>query len=1123
MNHGRAHTLLTQTFDQPFNETHFTTFTRDLLNRVDTSQRGRTAMRSGNYIPQAFRGHISRYHRLGIYTDPHGQRLDILIIKLSHATALDRARTMQRNFISHYITKLDHAQPVEAVLAAYFHDDVADWRFSFVQLEYLYGDEGLEERLTPARRYSYLVGPTEPTHTAEQQLLPLLLDDRTNPTIAQIAHAFHIESVNRQFFDAYKELFLRLTEAIAEVQRQDEQVRREFERIQLDMPNFAKKLLGQIVFLYFVQKKGWLGVADGQPWGSGPKNFLRRLFEQENGVTYTNFFDDLLEPLFYDALAIDRSDRNDQFDPLNCRIPFLNGGLFEPMQGYDWRRTHLTLPNALFSNRRDERDDSGTGILDVFDRYNFTVREEEPLEKEVAVDPEMLGKVFENLLEVSDRKSKGAFYTPREIVHYMCQESLINYLDTALNIRTQALDADRPRQGSLLPPTQPQQSNLTLTETKRVERVPRADLATLVRQGALALQQDAAKEAGLQKDNYVLPQTVRHHAADLDTALANIKVCDPAIGSGAFPVGMLHEIVQARQALATYLPDHAPAHRSPYALKRRAIQDSIYGVDLDAGAVEIAKLRLWLSLVVDEESYDNINPLPNLDYKIVQGNSLLGVQQESVDLFNNSLYVKLQSLKQTYFDATHRDTKQQLRAQINLLLEQLTGSADTFDFEIFFQEVFAERGGFDVVIGNPPYVRHELIKAFKPQFKNRYPAVYAGTADLYVYFYEQGVRLLHPQGTLAYITSNKFMRAGYGKNLRVFLGDRTTLHALIDFGDLPVFEATAYPVILLTRRQEPTSAAQNLTALTVETLDILRRLPQKIDELAWPMPQNSLRKEGWALVRPDVLALMRKLRRTGQPLEKYVDGRFYRGILTGFNEAFVIDGATRAQLIAEDPKSAEVIKPWLRGRDIKRWRVDWQGLYVIFTRRGIDIEQYPAIKQHLAQFKEQLMPKPKDWRGGTWPGRKAGPYEWYEIQDVIAYYEEFDKPKILYQEIATFQSFAYVSEPFFVNNKCFLIPDSSLFLLAILNSPVVWFFLLHTVSQLRGGAYAMQTPYVSQIPIPPATAEQQATLEALINELLTQPSPARVAQLEAALNQQVYALYNLTPEEINLIETQVGG
>ncbi|MBK9093981.1 MAG: hypothetical protein IPM84_14660 [Anaerolineae bacterium] len=466
-------------------------------------------------------------------------------------------------------------------------------------------------------------------------------------------------------------------------------------RAGVDLPGFAKKLLGQIVFLYFVQKKGWLGVAADQLWGSGPRDFVRRLYDRANGFVYDSFFNDVLEPLFYDALALQRAEDGFRFGDRTVKIPFLNGGLFEPMGGYDWRHTHLALPNALFSNRRDPQDDQGTGILDVFDRYNFTVWEEEPLEKEVAVDPGDAGQGLQNMLEVRDRKSRGPS-TPCEIVHYMCQESLIHYLDTALNRVETSLVPEQPTQDPFFGEPPPKQQALTVPQ--RRESVPREEIAALVRRGALALQQDAAKEAGLQSGDYVLPESVRRHAAKLDAALAGIKLCDPAIGSGAFPVGMLHEIVQARLALDTQLK----SGRTPYALKRHAIQQSIYGVDIDGGAVEIAKLRLWLSLVVDEESYADIQPLPNLDYKIVQGNSLGQVKK---NLFNMALFTDLDALKRRYFDETHPTEKTKLRAQIEQLIGLLTNGMQDFDFDVYFHEVFEGRGGFDVVIGNPPYIK----------------------------------------------------------------------------------------------------------------------------------------------------------------------------------------------------------------------------------------------------------------------------------------------------------------------------------------------------------------------------------------------------------------------------------
>lgn len=692
----------------------------------------------------------------------------MLIVHLRQGTTLERARTMQRNFIAHYLRDRGDR---DAALVAYYSDDDPDWRFSLVRMAYkrvqdeTTGKIKVLEELTPARRYSFLVGETEPSHTAQQQFISLLAEERTNPTLQELEDAFNIEIVTKEFFEQYKGLYLRLQEALDGVVARDKAVRAEFTAKQIETAHFAKKLLGQIVFLYFLQKKGWLGVQPGAAWGTGPKDFLRGLFDKRWG-DYTNFFNEQLEPLFYAALARKRGD--DLYDLLGCQIPFLNGGLFEPLHRYNWKGVDILLDNDLFAT-----------IFDTFDLYNFTVRENEPLEKEVAVDPEMLGKVFENLLEVTDRKSKGAFYTPREIVQYMCQESLINYLDNALNLQEVPVVEEKPAQASLFGDTPPRQS--TLTTWDRRERVPRDELAKLIRKGEQVKEFEAAKESGTKTYSYQLADSVRRHALLLDEALATIKICDPAIGSGAFPVGMMQEIVRAREVLTVYLGDDAErsrtfgksptsgytTDRSAYAFKRHAIQESIYGVDIDAGAVDIAKLRLWLSLVVDEEDYRTIKPLPNLDYKIVCGNSLLRTEKT---LFNVNQLHTLQEEQAAYFVETNPEQKQAQHEKIDDLIEQITGGA--FDFEIYFSGVFEAQGGFDVVIGNPPYVRQELLKAQKPQLKAAFPKVFAGTADLLVYFYAKGIELLRARGTLALITSNKFMRAGYGEKLRTHFGFR---------------------------------------------------------------------------------------------------------------------------------------------------------------------------------------------------------------------------------------------------------------------------------------------------------------------------------------------------------------
>ena len=1068
MDRQQAQNLIQATFEQAFDRMRYHTFLNEVFNgQIDTTQ---PLVYAGDALPGTFRNHVRQVERIGIYHDPDGHEIDLLVVYLARASTLDRARTMQRNLAAKHLRD----EYKETALIAYVHDGHANWRFSMVRREPVvsFGEAGIKVRddITPVRRFSFLVGAHESTHTAQQQLYPLLSDSLHDPTLESLEQAFNIETVTQEFFEGYNNFFLTLTDELNRLQEQSSGLATEFKTNGITSADFVKKLLGQLVFLYFVQKKGWLGVATGEPWGSGSKNFLREQFERQG---YINFFNDVLEPLFYEALAIERPDH--VYAPLGVRIPFLNGGLFEPLHGYDWRSVDILLPNHLFES-----------IFAAFDRYNFTVREDEPLEKEVAVDPEMLGKVFERLLEVKDRKSKGAFYTPREIVHFMCQESLIEYLSTRFN-----------------------------------GAIPREDFALFVRVGEIAVHNTLMHESQGRQDStedaalvfaYTMPATIRDSAQAIDAALADITVCDPAIGSGAFPVGMMQEIVKAREVLSTYLP--SDGQRTSYTFKRHAIQASIYGVDLDQGAIDIAKLRLWLSLVVDEDDYRQIKPLPNLDYKIVCGNSLLSYPYKRQGL------EELERLKRHFFDETDPQQKYMLRKQIEEILHQIfantvksLGYQVTMDFQINFSEVFRENGGFDVVIGNPPYVRQERIKEYKTTFQTLYPDVYVGTADLFVYFYAQGIALLRSGGVLTMITPNKFIRANYGEKLRQFLATKTTLHTLIDFGDLPVFDATTYPMIVIGQKQRPHD--HDIKVLEITSKDDVHLLHQKLEDM-YPIPQKALSSEGWQLTSPEIRAIMDKIKRIGKPLGEYIDGKMWYGVKTGFNEAFIIDKDQREALISADPRSAEVIKPYLRGRDIKRWQVHWEDLYLIFTRRGIDIDSYPVIKAHLLQYRERLTP-------GIPGGRKAGSYEWYEIQDNIAYYTEFDKPKIIYQEIATFQSFAFTDKPFYTNNKCFILPDASLYLLAILNSHVVWFFLGLTVSKLQGNAYALQSIYMQHVPIPVVSESLEHQISEVARACLDAPpeKPTYLYELEQQLNHLVYQAYDLDPYDIQLIERNV--
>lgn len=1124
MDREQAQRNVRKTLENPFDKGEFTNFVKDLLNSIEDAP----FTYKGNFIPDAYEQHVSALERIGKYSDGKN-KIDILVVKLKKETSIDRARTMQRNFIAWYLNGSRGGEQKDAALVAFVSPDQEDWRFSLVKMDYRFeeGKDGrmkVKEEFTPARRWSFLVGVNEKSHTAQSRLAPIMADDEHSPVLAELEEAFNIETVTKEFFGKYKELFLWVKDTLDKIVSENKAVKEDFAANNVNTTDFSKKLLGQIVFLYFLQKKGWFGVARDAAWGTGPKNFLRELFGRKHGG-YANFFNDILEPLFYEALARERD--GDFYSRFNCKIPFLNGGLFDPIGGYDWVHTDILLPDELFSNDHKTNGDNGNGILDIFDRYNFTVKEDEPLEKEVAVDPEMLGKVFENLLEVKDRKSKGTYYTPREIVHYMCRQSLINYLETQLNgsvVAYQKLGQEQPDLFGNKAKTG--QLDLTMEHTAGAA-IPKEDIEKLIQTGeqlgendAIALEKLQRILEGKQKTSTIktmIPNSIRENAKLIDDKLADIKVCDPAIGSGAFPVGMMSEIVKTRNVLSNFIKE---PDRTIYHFKRQCIEKSIYGVDIDPGAVEIAKLRLWLSLVVDEDDIREIKPLPNLDYKIVCGNSLDSVEGR---LEHSNAFIELEPLKKRYFDETSPGQKKEEKKKIDEVINKLTGNREKFDYKIFFSEVFDHGGhGFDVIIANPPYVRQEAIKEIKPMLSKQFGKFYCGTADLYTYFYKRGIDILKQNGHLCFIAPNKFMRAGYGKNIRELLAQKVTPKTVIDFCDLPIFDATTYPSILLVENSRPVKEQTTLVATFTDTTQ-LERIEETLDAVGFSIPLTALRKDGWTLERPAVLALMEKLRKAGTPLDKYVRGRFYRGILTGLNEAFVIDEATKERLIGEDAKSAGLIKPWLRGRDIKRWKANWSERYLITIpssankewpwsnaktekeARSLFNKTYPAIHRHLSQWSDKLIKR--DDQGQFW----------WELRS-CAYYEEFEGPKIIYPNITKTNVFAFDTTGRFTNQKCFIIPTNDLYLLSVLNSKVGLQWFTKALPLLRGGFFEPSTIFMKDFPIPHATSDQKAPIIALVNQILTAPDSPDVPRLEADIDRLVYDLYNLTPAEIAIVE-----
>ena len=663
-----------------------------------------------------------------------------------------------------------------AFMLFHYEDDTRwDWRFTYCR------KSGNKEESTDSKRYTFLLGPGQSCRTATDNFMALY-DKRDSLEIKDIEDAFNVEALSKEFFGKYKaqyEAFVNYMVDPTNGMRQHfidtgfdhtgmaaDKIR---DREEKPIRDYVKKLLGRIVFLHFLQKKGWLGVPASKEWGEGDRDFMLNIFKNANERQKENFLDDILEDLFTEGLDRNRSDQGDLYDTKvegfrNCRIPYLNGGLFE-RDILDKKPSHF--PASYFN-----------GLLTMLSQYNFTIDENDPNDAEVGVDPEMLGRIFENLLE--DNKDKGAFYTPKEIVQYMCRESLIAYLQTDM----------------------------------------REEDKECIRQ--FVTTHDASQLGELKE--YI------------DQKLYDVKICDPAIGSGAFPMGLLRELFFCRSAIEPNIVENAAN------IKRHIIQNNIYGVDIERGAVDIARLRFWLSLIVDEKSPE---ALPNLDFKIMQGNSLLeqykGVDLstmtekkigagESLTFFDSMLDVYRKNLRDKlteYYACPEHDKKMQLRKDIADIVKQelveqgihidfedmdLSANSQFFLWHTWFHDVFSRpsKEGFDIVIGNPPYGA-KYDNQTKRYYKNTYVTANSirglqkGSLDTYTLFIELGYNLLRKNGSFAYIVPISLTSSDSLTGIhRIIMGNCDTIHiSSYAVRPKPVFEnAVVNTSILLFKKTE---------------------------------------------------------------------------------------------------------------------------------------------------------------------------------------------------------------------------------------------------------------------------------------------------------------------------------
>lgn len=1063
-------------------------------------------------------------------------------------------------------------------LGIFYSTTQDSYRFSFLFFNsFIDENQNLGRTYSNPKRFSFLLGPKAKINTAKKQLLtkiPLSSEE-------DLKQKFSVEAVNKEFYEKIQGFFSCLA---------GEQTK----SLELQLPSlsykenkqiyqeFAVRLIGRLLFCWFLKEKRSLSQKPLLP---------EELLSAQNVHANGSFYHQVLENLFFEVLNKKQEDRPKEVkeNPLFDDIPFLNGGLFDhkPHDYYEKDKNYaLKIENDWFVR-----------FFNFLSEYNFTVDENTSSHQEISVDPEMLGRIFENLLgeinpETSDsaKKETGSFYTPRPIVDYMVQESLHQYLmdyikkpevlkEIKTGFETQedfALFKDNSQKGLL-------------------ESAQESAMLKLEEKIAFLMDSDFEK---LEKTPF-LP----YERKILKTALKELKILDPACGSGAFPMGILQKIMEIHRFLQpskqemqealkkskphskqqeelslskgdyiVYNPDNqlnivcqylgkgefsltinnqkfgsfrvndltlfvkkiisvfnkqrnsktianlfsqghivkadgtktlsfntlrnqTPLKRIvckeenlplweyqdyntlktskkdsdkesleknaledseylnalyDYQIKEQIIEQNLFGVDIQPIAVEIARLRCFLSLVVEEKVIDGpfsenrgIKPLPNLAFKFVCANTLISLSETEDNLFGNEDIVsQLKEIRKEYFYATYQNKKEvkkefmQLKNKLQSVSkkEQQLSIWDPFSnettpwFDAFW--MFGVEEGFDIVIGNPPYIQLQNNGgALAYQYQNQGFKTFVRSGDIYCLFYEQGINLLKEKGFLCYITSNKWMRAGYGEKLRQFFAQKTNPLLLVDFGGTRVFEsATVDTNILLLSKTTNQLKTKACIVKNNELNNLGDYVRQNHDILSFDS------KESWVILSFIERQIKEKIEKIGTPLKDW-DIRINYGIKTGFNEAFIIDGAKKDELIKQDPKSAEIIRPILRGRDIKRYSYEFADLYLLFIPWHFPLHndptisgasevaekefknQYPAIYNHLFKYKKQLSNRNKAETGIR--------YEWYALQRWGAnYWEDFSKQKIVYSETNDAQNTKIAIDlngDYFTDKTCFIL------------------------------------------------------------------------------------------------------
>ena len=1114
--------------------------------------------------PILIEGDAKSFCQLGKATLADNKELGIYEIETKPRTQLHRNRVQMRQLVVGHCNKQE-GDVLDGALAVYYNNS-GKWRFSFISMEYRINEQGeVDTQESHPKRFTYLLGKGEKTRTAVTRFSHL-----NDPvTLDSLKDAFAVEQLNKEF---YKKLFRWYEHAKKRVVFPNDECVDADKHVSISLI----RLLTRLLFVWFIKEKKLVNqdffdfekvkkLVDWNKDSSYYKGILQNLFfatlNQEikgrkfQTSTPNKSVDDAFQSInLYRYPNLFLCQDEDKILDLFNKTPFLNGGLFECLDKetrsdgngknkksgkgivhvdgfFDHGDNPLQVPNDLFFN-----DDKKTpGLIQLLTQYQFTVEESTPFDIEVALDPELLGRVFENLLATYNpetrktaRKESGSFYTPREVVNYMVDESLRAYFEQVCNLSGEQMDN--------LFRSDTAHNNLTKDEVERLIR-----------------------------------------------AIDEVQVLDPAVGSGAFPMGILQRLVQIlniidpenkqwkqRQVdIINRLPDVKSRKQAlkeveiifskenrfnDFGRKLYLIQNCIFGVDIQPIAVQIAKLRFFISLIIEQQPTSNkennygIEPLPNLETRFVAADSLMGLQLQNpqIDIFDQGLdesLNRLEDIRRRYFSAKTIKTKCEYQIKDKIMREKILDelpledsseltknnarkiakldlydqntSADWFEPEW----MFSVSGGFDLVIGNPPYIRLSLNQGrLGKKYKKCDYQTFDKTGDIYQLFYERAFQLLTERGHLCYITSNKWLRAKYGDKLRNFFVEKTKPLKLLDFKGFKVFEnATVDTNILLSQK---TRLGDQLQTVSFKN-DFCRG--NNINEyVKHNAISTNVTTNTWFIGSRDEAALKEKIERIGTPLKEW-DISINYGIKTGYNDAFIIDSETKEALISSNPNSAEILKPVLCGRHVQRYQARWAGLWLINTHNGygglppINIENYPAVKQYLDKHYPWLE-KRRDQ--GITP---------YNLRN-CAYHEEFEQDKIIYPETMRqakshkreFPRFCLdLGKTFLTDKTAFIMVGKDLhYLAALLNSKLAKFFIPLYVYSWDDSGYLLQKIFVEQFPIPKISANEKGSFIKLVDEIIARREKGEdTTSLETEVDHLVYAAYELTDLEIDIVES----